>query len=348
MHLLVDVLQKIIPKETEVLKRRYAILVCVDMFQPIGRRSISQRLSLSEKIVRTDTEFLSLEGYLEINAAGMRVTAAGEAMIIALKDLVDQLDGLNTMKETLKQVLGCEQLIIVPGNVDDSVEAVKHMARMAADELRKHLQPEAIVALTGGGTIYQVVQAMKNQDLSREHITIVPARGSLGNTVDYQANTLVSVMAKKLDCQFRLLNIPDNLSPKALESVRQEPEIQSTIDEILKANVLLYGIGNVFEMAKRRNLDQQTVALLQERGAVAEVLGYYCNQNGDVVYTSSSIGVTLDEMKSLKVSIAVACGAKKARAILAVARLISKGTLIIDEGAAKGILELQNHGEPSL
>ena len=64
MEKTVKVLQKIIPKELDILRRRFDILNGIQLYQPIGRRSLSMKLVISEKIIRTDTEYLKLEGYI--------------------------------------------------------------------------------------------------------------------------------------------------------------------------------------------------------------------------------------------------------------------------------------------
>ena len=54
----------------------------------------------------------------------------------------------------------------------------------------------------------------------------MPARGGLGESVDMQANTIASIMAKKTGCQYRLLHVPDHLGEEAYQSFIQDPQIQ--------------------------------------------------------------------------------------------------------------------------
>lgn len=335
-----SVLMTIIPKETEVLRRRYQILNTIQLFQPIGRRSLSQRLNISEKLIRTDSEFLKAEGFIEVNAIGMEISQKGIEILDDLRETMKALQGLNSIQEKVKEILPCKDLVIVPGDADQSEETRKSIAKTASEVLINHIEKGSIIALTGGSSVHNVIQAIKPTNLEHMDVTVVPARGSLGNNVEYQSNTLVSMLAKKINAGYKLLNIPDNLSPKAFESVKEEPDIQNTLDIISKANILVYGIGNVFEMAKRRNLDEKTIKYLEEQGAVSEVLGNYFNAQGDVVYTSTSIGITIDEMKNLNYPIAVAGGARKAEAILSVKNYILKGCLIMDEGAANQLINM--------
>ena len=108
---------------------------------------------------------------------------------------------------------------------------------------------------------------------------------------------------------------------------------------LVKANILVYGIGNAFKMAKRRNLSEEVIAELANNHATAEALGYYFNNRGEIIYASRSVGITVDQMTELKYPIAVAGGYSKSDAILSVSDILKRGCVIMDEGAARGIIE---------
>ncbi|GMQ59253.1 sugar-binding domain-containing protein [Vallitalea sediminicola] len=334
-------LKKIIPKEIEILQRRYEILKGIHIYQPIGRRSLSQKLSITEKIIRNETEYLKSQGFILVSGVGMSTTDSGDTILEDLKEIMHHVKGLNYMEEEVKRLIGCEEVVVVPGNSSEFDEIKENIGKAAGDVLLKHIKDNTIIALTGGSTVYNVVKSLNNKpNTSYKDILVVPARGSLRNNVEFQANTIVSKLAKKLGGDYELLNIPDNLSKKALDSVRKEPEIKQTISNILKANIILFGIGNAYEMARRRNLPEPEMDFLHRRQAVAEALGYYFNKNGEIVYTSRSIGIKLEHMTKTPYPIAVAGGAKKAEAIMAVKNIIKNGSLIIDEDAATRIIEV--------
>ncbi len=58
----------------------------------------------------------------------------------------------------------------------------------------------------------------------------VPARGGLGESVDMQANTIASIMAKKTGGKYRLLHVPDHLGEEAYQSLIQDPQIQEVVE----------------------------------------------------------------------------------------------------------------------
>lgn len=335
----ISALNKIIPKELQVLRRRYRILRAVQLFQPIGRRALSDRIDISEKMIRTETDFLRKEGFLEASGTGMKLVPKGSQLIEDLRGFVELMDGLVTVEGKIQQILECNDVFIVPGNADEDEETTLGIGKKAAHVLLDIIEDNDIIALTGGSTVHNVIEALEKTDLSSMNLSVVSARGSVGRNMAYQANTLVAILAQKINCQYHLLNIPDNLSQKSLDSIREEPEIQETLEKLVKANVLVYGIGDAFKMAKRRNLDLEVIADLKNNHATAEALGYYFNDQGEIIYASRSIGITVGQMTELRYPIAVAGGYSKSDAILSVKQLLRGGCVIMDEGAAKGILE---------
>lgn len=340
MERLITSLEKIIPKEIHILQKRYRILNSIHLFSPIGRRSLSQKLALSEKIIRNETEFLREEGLIYVDGAGMQITQKGIELISELHDFIAHIDGLKLLEKQVLDIMNCKQLIIVPGDADENKDTTTYLGQAASKELLKHLKPNSILALTGGSTIKSVIDSLKTSTSSFPHVMIVPARGSIGDRIEIQANNLVAQLAEKLNAQYRLLNIPDNLSQESLESVSKEPEIQGVLNFIRQTQILLFGIGIADKMAMRRHLDGQVLDILSQEQAVGEVLGYYYNDKGDAIYHSRSIGIKLTDLPDSVYPIAVAGGASKAKAILAASHIIRNGSLILDEGAAKELLLL--------
>ncbi|MDA3847193.1 MAG: hypothetical protein PF505_11725 [Vallitaleaceae bacterium] len=334
----IQALQRLIPKEMTILERRYQILRGVQLFSPIGRRGLSEKLGISEKIIRNEVAFLTNETLINKSIMGVELTETGHKLIEELKFFMKQIDGLNSMETRIKEILGCPEVIIVSGDLDVNEDTKSKIGKSASEVLLKYMTNNMVVALAGGRTVSYMVNELRDIDLSDKELMIVPARGSLGHEMIHQANSLVARLAGKLKATYTLLNIPDNLSEKALTSVREEPEIHDAIDLLINANILVFGIGTCDTMIERRNLEGNIRMLLEDKKAVAEALGNYFNIEGDIVYTSRSIGISIDEMQHLEHPIAIAGGTSKGEAIYGVRKFLTKASLVIDEGAAKKIM----------
>lgn len=338
MKTVLSTLHKIVPEQMILLERRYNILRAICYTQPIGRRTLSNHLHMSERIVRTEIDFFSQQGFIEVSPIGMVATTEGQAIIEQLHDLIREIKGLTRIERQLQEMLRISRIIIVPGNSDEDEAVKKDIGKAASQILKDGISQESVIAITGGSTIAQMVESISTVSSGSGARLVVPARGGVGNTVEYQSDTMAAKLAKKLGAGYRLLNIPDNLSKKTIDELKNEPQIQATLYTILKANVLVFGIGDPFKMAKRRRLSSTIIDFLIRKQAVAEAFGYYFNAKGDIVYSSRSMGIKLEDVKKIPFTIAVAGGASKAKAILATSHLLQSGTLIMDEGAAEQIL----------
>lgn len=335
-----NVLQKIIPDEMTTLQKRYKILKGIDKNQPVGRRNLAQLLNISEKTIRNEVDFLKAIEYIEVSSLGMSISKQGIQILSELDVIMHTLKGLTSLQEHLKRSLQCQQVIIVPGNTDEDDLVKIDIGKAAADMFVTKLHHNSVVAVAGGSSVYHVIHAMRSLQKSYEDVLVLPARGSLRSSMEYQANSLAAALANQIGAKYELLHIPDNLSRKALDSVKNEPDIQKTINKILTANIIIFGIGNAKDMAARRNLPETVYGFLTRKEAIGEALGYYFNKNGEVVYSSRSIGIKLEQMTKQAYPIAVAGGSSKAESILAVKQFFRKGCLVIDEGAANEILRL--------
>ena len=158
--------------------------------------------------------------------------------------------------------------------------------------------------------------------------------------MELQADTLAAQLAEKLRSDYRMLHLPDNLSPHVLGEMKEDPEVAETIDEMKQANILLLGVGNAMEMAEKRRLEQSIRRQLKKDHAVAEACGYYFDSAGQKVYETRSIGVDFNDIQKMDCVILMAGGRKKAESILAVSHSIQGGVFVTDEGAALEMLRL--------
>ena len=53
-----SLLEELVPDLLKVLRQRYLVLEQISLNAPIGRRNVAQHLGLSERNVRTETEYL--------------------------------------------------------------------------------------------------------------------------------------------------------------------------------------------------------------------------------------------------------------------------------------------------
>ncbi len=336
MWKLLESISKIHPEFIDLVRRRLEILQSVEIHQPIGRRSLARQLNQTERILRSEVELLERQKLIQIHPAGMYLTREGKKVLNQIYPVILPFYGLNDLEEMLKKELQIEEVYMVPGDSGQSEEVKREMGRIAGYYLKNNILATDRIAITGGTSMAALAEMVEVEHLYPD-VMVCPARGGLGERVDTQANTIAAQLAKRLGGSYLLLQVPDQLSKEAYQSLCEEPYVRERVEEIQKSRLVFHGIGDAITMAKRRGASSEILELLKEKKAVSEAFGVYFDAEGEMVYQMPTIGLRWEDLKG-KRCIAIAGGTHKAEAIRSLAKTKIFQVLITDEGAARAIL----------
>jgi len=339
MQSFIDIQKRLLPDLLQVLQKRYNILRNIGFMQPVGRRSLAVSLGFTERILRSEVDFLKEQNLIYANNVGMSLTAEGKNLLEDLEGLMRELKGIDVMELQLKHRLGIKKVIIVPGDSDESPMVKGELGKACAICMKNLLDGKNIIAVTGGSTMAAVAERLSP---SHHHnkLLFVPARGGVGEDVANQANTICSNMAKNTDSKHRVFYVPDQVSSEIYESLIKDPEIHEVLELIKSASMVIHGIGDAITMAERRKTNLEIKKKLENGKAVGEAFGYYFSEEGEIVHKVSTIGLQLEDLAHIPNVIAVAGGESKAKAIKAYFKQAPASTILItDEGVAKRLLK---------
>jgi central glycolytic genes regulator len=325
--------KQLLPDLLDIMKKRYTILHHIMVSGAVGRRTLASSLDMTERVLRGEVDFLKAQGLLDIDPTGMKISEAGKQLLETMEPLIKDVFGLTELEEQIQKTFQVGQVIIVPGDSDNSPYTKKELGRAGAAVLRKYVSNGNVIAVTGGSTMAQVANHLTSSAPMKES-WFVPARGGLGESVELQANTIASTMAKKTGGNYRLLHVPDHLGEEAYQSLIQDPQIKEVVDVVRSCRIVVHGIGDAMVMARRRKVDALTTRDLQEEGALAEAFGYYFDTHGVVVHKMPTVGLRLEDLQRIEVIIGVAGGKSKGEAIASVLRYGQEDVLVTDEAAA--------------
>lgn len=341
MYSLIDIQKRILPDVLSVMQKRYYILHYIGLMEPVGRRSLATSLSLTERVLRSEVEFLKNQNLISITSLGMSLTVDGKELLEKLGSFMRDITGIAVLEKELQRKLGIHKVIVVSGDSDESPWVKKELGRATAISLKSSLEAENIIAVTGGSTMAAVADMLTPVfSAQNQNCLFVPARGGIGEDVKNQANTICATMAEHTDSKHRVLYVPDQVSREMYESIIKEPAINDVLSLIKSASMVLHGIGDATTMAERRKSSMEDIRKIQSFGATGEAFGYYFNGAGEVVHKVQTIGLQLQDLSRIPHVIAVAGGVSKARAIAAYMIQAPPSTILVtDEGAAKQLLE---------
>lgn len=330
--------KKLIPDVLDVMATRYRILRAIESMQPIGRRALTAHVGLTERVIRSEVQFLGQQALLDTAPDGMRLTPEGERILDALESVMDDVSGFGQLEKQLRIILDISRVIIVPGNSDEDPWVKNEMGLASVKVMEEYIKGSSTIAVTGGTTMAAVADMTRPLKKGR-HPFFVSARGGLGERVENQANTICAKMAEKADGTHRLLHVPDPLSEESYFSLIEEPSIREVVQLIRKADMVIHGIGDAKTMASRRRTTHAAWEEIEREQAVAEAFGYYFDREGRIVHKVKTIGLKLEDLYDSRTVLAVAGGKSKATAIEAYFKRGPNSILVTDEAAAKVILE---------
>lgn len=327
----------LVPDLLDVLHRRYNVVREIANQAPIGRRLLAERLSMSERSLRTEIDFLKEQQFIHVSREGMTLTHEGEMMLKQLNPLAQQFLAMDQREQQLAQYLNIERVMIVAGDSSEDEHVLEQLSRRLNEGLQYVLHEESIVAVLGGSTLRKVTDQLR--PTKKGHHIFVAARGGMGDKIEFQANAICDCLAQHLGGEAVPLYSPDYMSQQLYEILKQEPSIQRVLNLLNRANCAIHGIGNAMAMAEVRGMTAEEIKILKNKKAVAETFGYFYNAEGEVVYQIPRLGLDLDDLNRIPNIFAVAGGTKKAEAIMAYMQHAPEQTwLITDEGACEKML----------
>ena len=338
MKTIVNLQKQLIPDLLQVLEERFKILQSVHLFQPIGRRALSENVDMTERQVRSEVDFLQEQGLLKITNKGMYITNEGARLLEELSGFMSELKGLHVLESRLKEKLNISKVIIVPGNSDEQEWVKQEMGKACVSYLKSIISANNTIAVTGGSSIAAVADVMVPLNKEEDYL-FVPARGALGEKVENQSTRIAEEMAKKARGNYSLLYVPDPLSEAAYQSLMEEPSIQAIVSKIKSADIVLHGVGDAMKMAKRRKASPEVLQKLQEKEAVSEAFGYYFDKDGNIVHRVRTVGLHLEDLERIDHVITIAGGMSKGQAIASYFKLGKSDLLITDEACAEEVLK---------
>ena len=334
-------IEAVAPDMLDVLQERFQILRNIYWMQPIGRRSLSETMGITERVLRTETDVLKQLNLIEPSKSGMTLTERGLEVYQGLELVMNQLLGMHQIEKEMTQDFGIQRCIVVAGDSDIQKKVLSDFGDVLTNTLNLLLpNGENTIAVMGGTTMAMVAENMGSLETEKRHNLFVPARGGIGEAVSVQANSISAVMANKTGGNYRALYVPEQLSRETYNSLLQEPSIQEVLTLISHANCVVHSIGRALHMAARRKMSDDEMVMLKQKNAVAESFGYFFDEEGKVVYKIPRIGLQLKNLQEIPYVVAIAGGKTKAKAIRAYMKNAPKQTwLITDEAAANEILK---------
>ena len=134
-----EMIERIAPDMMQVVESRYRVLRNIYWMQPVGRRTLAQKINVSERTLRTETDFLKQLNLINSNKSGMSLTAEGLQVYEGLEKFMAEYSGTRVKERELSNKLGIARCIIVAGDSDQEKKVLEKFGPIVSDLLANKL-----------------------------------------------------------------------------------------------------------------------------------------------------------------------------------------------------------------
>ncbi len=249
------------------------------------------------------------------------------------------------LEKNLCQTFGLKDALVLKTLTPNRPPALPALGQLGANYLERVLTDGSTLAVCLGRSTYEVIQAISPGFQAK--VRVAQAMGSMSFSMqDVDSATLARHLAQKLGGDVLYLSSPLMAdSVEAAEVLRSQRGIKPVLMAARAADVALLGIGNLDPansgLLKAGFVTPAELAELAANGAVGDVAGQIFDLNGQChpcEYNQRVIGVTLAELQHIPITLAVAMGRSKAKAILGGLRTGAINVLCTDDTAAREVL----------
>lgn len=252
--------------------------------------------------------------------------------------------------QRLKERYGLADCVVIPSD-DGGRPLTSRLGEAGASVLRNLLRAGDTLGVCWGRTVMAVADYVRPLNLS--DLSVVQATGGVKLGGDFSPEECTSRLAASIGARCITLNAPTFVSNRAVKDmILAEPAVRERMERIRRADKLIFGVSNM----RRESLsfasglvDLSMAREYRTQRATASVAGRFIDESGKPLSGALDdrlISPRLEELRSVKVRIAVAGGLDKVAAILACLRGGHATILVTDAPTAHGLFKAD--GAPHL
>jgi DNA-binding transcriptional regulator LsrR (DeoR family) len=250
------------------------------------------------------------------------------------------------LESKLEESSGVNTAIIVPHLADDPNTTLQQVGSAAARYLVDHLRDGDTITMGGGRALSAMVQALNAGH--QFDVKVVPATGGVQGRHYTDTNNLAAEAARKLGGRSFQLHAPAYTdTAEERDAFLAQHHIKDILDLSRKAQVAVCGVGalsldtsSYMQFSGLSNKDLRHIQT--DDCGVGEILAQVINSDGEPcapAYSERVIGLSLDELRTIPLTIGLAATSEKAAPIAAALKGHYFKTIITDEITALEVLK---------
>ncbi|MCV2395120.1 transcriptional regulator [Actinotalea sp. M2MS4P-6] len=241
----------------------------------------------------------------------------------------------------LAEHLGLRRVVVVE-SAGSLAEVRDEVGQAAANLLGETLEAGEVLGLAWGRTLTAMSAAMP--PLPR--VDVVQLTGAIGTDLEESPVEIVRKVALRSGGTARPIFAPLVVDdPRTADALRRQPDVAAALKMFDDVTTAMLAIGSWDPPVSQllAALPPADAAAMREAGVRAEVATILVSDTGEVLapqFARRCITIRADQLRRIPRVIAVAAGAEKAHAVVAVARSGLLTELVTDRSLAEAALEL--------
>ncbi len=257
--------------------------------------------------------------------------------------ITDPFSERTVLAREIKEKFGLKEVVIAQTPSDNYELIVEQISLEAANYLSEVIADGDIIGIGWGTTIYEVAKKLQPNDSKK--IQVVQLKGSITHSkVTTFAHETLSLFADNYHTTGTALPLPVIFDNKEVKTVvEKDRHIQHIMKLQEEASVAVYTVGTIREEALVFQLEYLTEEQKNhlQKTAVGDICSRFYNENGKIAskeINERTIGIELSELPKKRISLLVAGGEHKLKAIKGALNGEYVNTLVTDYWTAKKLL----------
>ncbi len=275
---------------------------------------------------------------------GRLLDRARRERIVQISIVEPKNDEFYELENNIEKKYNVDEVILVPPR-DDHKRTLRGIGQATAAFLDRVVGGDEVIGLTWGGTLLAVVGALHNNNWPA--VRVVQLLGGLGSSeADMYGADLTIRTAQAFGAKARLLSAPGIVPTKEVcDALRQDQQIQETLDLGRNADIALVGLGRPSPSSpviQSGILTPPELAELESMGAVGDIGLHFIDEQGLAIENEINdriIGLDIEEYRNIKKLVAIAAGPEKYEVVKAALIGNYLSVLITDANIGKKLLE---------
>ena len=255
------------------------------------------------------------------------------------------------IERALENAFGLKTSVVVEVSGDLPPADIKLATCKAGGQfLRELIKAHHTIGVGWGTTTFELINQLEPMEI-RDATVVQITGGNKRLSVQFDCHEVTRRLAQKLSVDPVLLHAPGVVDKKETrELLMRESAIAETFGHFDKLDIVVVGIGAIVPEVASMLIGSGYVSStelksLKRAGAVGDVFSYFINDRGEIVETEiydRSITIGIRHIRKVPVTVGIATGAEKSRAVAAAIRGGFVNTLIVDSLLAEALLKLRD------